>query len=68
MVDIIMQEMTRYNAEGVDFVDIFERTPLGEPKVLYSYTREEWLATDRCYPKTGRRYWIIKDGQKIYVI
>ena len=66
MTDFILEEMNRYNADGVDFVSIFSDSPLG-PEVYYSYSREEWIASNRSYPKTGRRYWKMVDGKKVYI-
>ena len=66
MTDFILKEMNKYKADGVDFVSIISNTALG-PEVLYSYSKKEWLATNRCYPKVGRRYWKMIDGVKIYI-
>ena len=58
--------MNKYNADGVDFVSImFDPTKC--PNIYKTYTREEWLASNRSYPKTNRRYWKIIDGKKTYV-
>ena len=66
MTDFILEEMDKRNADGVDFVSIWSDDPLG-PEVLYSYSRETWIASDRSYPKTGRRYWKMVDGKKAYI-
>lgn len=66
MTDFILDEMNKHNADGVDFVSIFSDSLLG-PKVYCSYTKEEWIASDRSYPKTGRRYWNMIDGIKVYI-
>ena len=66
MNDFILEEMNKYDADGVDFVSIMF-DPIKRPNIYKTYTREEWLASDRSYPKTGRRYWKMIDGQKIYV-
>ena len=66
MTDIILEEMTECNADGVDFVSIFSDNPLG-PEVYCSYSREEWIISDRSYPKTSRRYWNMVDGKKVYI-
>ena len=66
MNDFILEEMNKYDADGVDFVSImFDPTMC--PNIYKTYTREEWLASNRSYPKTARRYWKIVDGKKIYV-
>lgn len=66
MNDFILEEMNKYNADGVDFVSItFD--PLRNPNIYETYSREEWLASDRSYPKTNRRYWKIIDGKKTYI-
>lgn len=66
MNDLILEEMNKYDADGVDFVSImFDPTMC--PNIYKTYTREEWLASNRSYPKTNRRYWKIIDGKKTYV-
>lgn len=66
MNDFILEEMNKYNADGVDFVSItFD--PLRNPNVYKTYSREEWLASDGSYPKTNRRYWKIINGKKTYI-
>lgn len=66
MNDFILEEMNRYDADGVDFISImFDPTMC--PNIYKTYTREEWLASNRSYPKTNRRYWKIIDGKKTYL-
>jgi hypothetical protein len=64
--DIILEEMDKYGADGVDFVSIVQLDTVG-PQVYCSYTREEWIASDRSYPKTCRRYWKWVKNQKAIV-
>jgi hypothetical protein len=66
MNDFILEEMNKYDADGVDFVSIMF-DPIMCPNIYKTYTREEWLASDGSYPKTNRRYWKIIDGKKTYV-
>ena len=66
MNDFILEEMNKYNADGVDFVSITFNS-LQNPNIYKTYTRKEWLASDRSYPKTNRRYWKIIDGKKTYI-
>ena len=66
MNDFILEEMNKYDADGVDFVSIMF-DPIMCPNIYKTYTREEWLASDGSYPKTNRRYWKIIDGKKAYV-
>ena len=66
MNDFILEEMNKYNADGVDFVSIMF-DPIMCPNIYKTYTREEWLASNRSYPKTNRRYWKIIDGEKTYI-
>ena len=66
MNDFILEEMNKYDADGVDFVSIMF-DPIKCPNIYKTYTREEWLASDGSYPKTGRRYWKIVDGKKTYI-
>jgi len=44
-------------AEGIDFCPIFS------DKVIVSYTKEEFKNVT-AYPKTARRYWVIRNGKK----
>ena len=66
MTDFILEEMNKCNADGVDFVSIMF-DPIKCPNIYATYTREEWLASNRSYPKTNRRYWKIVDGKKTYL-
>lgn len=70
MEDYILKEMEEADADGVDFVPVFttsERLLLGESKIICSYSKEQWLTGAGVYPKSGRLYWKIVDGKKIYV-
>lgn len=64
--DIILEEMDKYGADGVDFIPIDQMNLIG-PKVYCSYTRDEWIASDRSYPRTCRRYWKMLQGRKVVV-
>ena len=66
MTDYILEEMNKYDADGVDFTSLFSDGPLG-PTVFASFTRGEWLETDRRYQRMARRYWKMIDGRKVYV-
>ena len=66
MNDFILEEMNKYNADGVDFVSIMFDSTM-RPNIYKTYTREEWLASNRSCPKTNRRYWKIIDGKKTYI-
>lgn len=64
LLDYILDEMNKYDADGVDFVPIwFGRD---EPPIICSYTRGEWINGVGVYPKSNRRYWKMVDGKKIY--
>lgn len=63
-MDSILEEMNKSNADGVDFVPIM--SPELIPPVIVSYTKKEWMNGVSCYPKSGRRYWKLVDGKKIY--
>ena len=68
MEDLILREMDECGADGVDFVPItfyFESFP--NTAVYLSMTREEWINSDGSYPKTGRIYWKMVNGHKVYV-
>lgn len=67
MKDFILEEMEKRGADGVDFIPIL-LNPNGFPTtILQSYTKEQWIASDRSYPKSNRRYWKFEDGVKKYV-
>jgi hypothetical protein len=66
MTDYILEEMNKYDADGVDFTSLLSDGPLG-PTVFESFAREEWLASDRRCPRMARRYWKMADGRKVYV-
>ena len=68
MKDFILDEMIELEADGVDFVPIFTT-----PENIYmasfckSYTKEQWIASDGSYPKSGRLYWKMVNGKKEYI-
>ena len=64
-IDIVLEEMNKYGADGVDFIPLFSDGPIVVP--YCSYTREEWIASNRSYPRSGRRYWKWDKGQKVIV-
>lgn len=66
MADFILEEMNKYEADGVDFVPIWfdSETP---PPIICSYSKEQWIASDGSYPKSNRKYWKIKNGLKEYI-
>ena len=66
MNEFILEEMNKYDADGVDFISIMFDSTMW-PNIYKTYTREEWLASDGSYPKTNRRYWKIIDGKKTYI-
>ena len=63
-MDYILEEMDKANADGVDFVPIMSPELL--PHIIESYTKEEWINGVSCYPKSGRKYWKLINGQKVY--
>lgn len=63
-MDYILEEINKANADGVDFVPIM--SPELIPPVIDSYTKEEWINGVKSYPKSGRRYWKMVDGKKVY--
>ena len=65
MEDIILREMEEHGADGVDFVPIW--FDISFPPIIKSYTKTEWIESDRSYPKTNRMYWRIVNGQKTYI-
>ena len=64
-IDFILEEMDNLGADGVDFAPIFSTFPL--QKIHCSYTREEWINSCGAYPKSGRYYWKIINGNKVYL-
>ena len=64
MRDLILNEMDKENADGVDFVSIFWND-IFPPVVYCSMTREE-VKIETIFPNSGRIYWRIIDNKKIY--
>lgn len=63
-MDYILEEMNRCGADGVDFVPVIS---FGDVSQIYcSYTKEEWMSGNKYYPKSGRKYWKIVNGRKVY--
>jgi len=60
MFIVLTEENIWDYAEGIDFCVIFSN------EVTHSYTKKEFEKL-RGYPKNNRKYWIIKDGAKIYI-
>lgn len=63
-MDLILKEMEEKNANGVDFVPLWFDTLF--PPIYKSYTKQEWINSNRSYPKTNRMYWRIENGKKVY--
>ena len=64
--DIILEEMDKYGADGVEFIAVDQLDVIG-PKVYCTYTRKGWIASDCSYPKMCRRYWKWNKGEKVIV-
>jgi len=47
-------------ADGIDFCPIFSDV------IIESYTKEKFQSV-KCYPKTNRKYWIMRDHKKSYL-
>ena len=69
MEDLILKEMNEYSADGVDFVPLTLtfQSPIRSGEIYLSLTREELLTYKGCYPRRGRLYWKMVNGQKIYI-
>lgn len=67
-IDFILTEMDKYRADGVDFVPIFSdlRNPI-DLKIISSFTKDEWIFSDGSYPRSGRAYWKMVEGKKVYI-
>ena len=64
---IILTELERCGADGVDFVAT-DFTLTGAPHKIYaSYTKEEIMGEELDFPRTRRAYWRIEDGEKVYI-
>jgi len=68
-MDYILDEMNELGADGVDFVPISEQ--LAQSNFTFcmpieSYNKEEWIKGVGAYPKSGRLYWKMVDGKKVY--
>lgn len=63
--DFIYAEFEKYNADGIDFTPICIDNTV--PKIICSYTKEEWETYDGGFPKSDRRYWKVDgNGHKQY--
>ena len=68
MEDFILKEMEERDADGVDFVPVFTNPDnILHQKIIKTYTKEQWLASDGAYPKSGRLYWKMVSGKKKYI-
>ena len=64
MSNFLIDEMDSVEADGVDFVPVFYDMKIAP--IICSYTRKEVEDLDY-YPKSGRRYWKIVNGNKEYI-
>ena len=61
MQKIILSQITVWDyADGVDFCPVFS------DGIIASYTKEEYFDL-QYHPKAHRKYWIMKDGVRIYL-
>lgn len=61
----ILEEMDKLSADGVEFISIM--TDYSKPyNPILVMTRDE-LITAKAFPKTGRRYFKLVDGNKVYL-
>ncbi len=68
MEDFILKEMEDRGADGVDFVPVFTNpNNILHQKIIKSYTKEQWIASESAYPKSGRLYWKNNNGKKEYI-
>lgn len=68
MEDFILKEMEDRGADGVDFVPVFTNPDnILHQKIIKSYTKEQWIASEGAYPKSGRLYWKNNNGKKEYI-
>jgi hypothetical protein len=68
MEDFILKEMEERDADGVDFVPVLTNPDnILYQKIIITYTKKEWIASNRAYPKSGRIYWKVVNGKKEYI-
>lgn len=68
MEDFILKEMEDRGADGVDFVPVFTNPDnILHQTIIKSYTKEQWIASEGSYPKSGRLYWKNNNGKKEYI-
>lgn len=65
MREFLLKEMQNIGADGVEFVPIF--TDYNKPYKMYQDLRLEDLPTATYFPRSGRRYYRLEDGKKIYL-
>lgn len=64
-MNYIVEEMDKLGADGVDFVPVCMKKEAIE-RIFLSKTRQQMI-DDPSYPKSGRLYWKMVDGHKVYL-
>lgn len=57
---VILKEMKKIGADGVDFVSIGNGT-------IYDSMTKEQIKKNVPYPRSNRRYWKMVNGEKVYL-
>lgn len=61
-----MEQIEKYEADGIDFVPIMIQEEIGIKHVIESYTKEQFENV-KYIPKTNYLIWKIVDGEKVYI-
>ena len=64
-MNYIVEEMDKIGADGVDFVPVCMKKEAIK-HIFLSKTRQQMI-DDPLYPKSGRLYWKLVDGHKVYL-
>lgn len=67
-MNLYIEEMTRLQADGIDFIEIRELLRCSQPpyKVLLSVNKDDFIKLSSV-PKTGYKFWRLKNGKKEYL-
>ena len=68
-MEYLMNEMIEKNADGIDFIDFKDFIENSkQPTIIVSYSLEQIQNKEYdFYPKTPYKFWMLKDGKKVYI-
>lgn len=66
-MNYIVEEMDKFGTDGVDFVPICTTKDTFLKSIYMSKTRQEMLEAPGWPPRSGRLYWKLVEGHKVYL-